>query len=76
MKKILNVTKHSDGTYSLNHLTHAQMAAIQNALVQNYVFRRDLKKKKQDEGHDLNSVAQSFLDFADQASDQITDLGF
>ena len=76
MKKILDITEHKDGTYSLNHLTFAQMAAIQSALVQNSVSLRELKEKKQAEGHDLNSLAQSFLDFANEASDQITDLGF
>lgn len=76
MKTILNITEHKDGTYSLNHLTHKQMAAIQSALVQNSVSLRELKEKKQAEGHELNSLAEFFLDFANEASDQITDLGF
>lgn len=76
MEKILDITEHKDGTYSLNHLTHDQLAAIQSALVQNYVTLRELKNKKQDEGHDLNCLAQSFLEFADKASNQIAYLGF
>lgn len=76
MKKILDITEHKDGTYSLNHLTSAQMAAIQSALVQNSVSLRELKEKKQADGHKLNPLAEFFLDFANEASDQITDLGF
>ena len=64
MKKVLNITEHKDGTYSLNHLTHDQMAAIQSALVQNSVSLRELKEKKQADGHELNSLAEFFLDFA------------
>lgn len=76
MKTILNITEHKDGTYSLNHLTHEQMAAIQSALVQNSVSLRELKEKKQADGHKLNPLAEFFLDFANEASDQIVDLGF
>lgn len=52
------------------------MAAIQSALVQNSVSLRELKEKKQADGHKLNPLAEFFLDFANEASDQITDLGF
>ena len=76
MKKILNITEHKNGTYSLNNLTREQMAAIQSALVQNYICLRELKEKKQAEGHELNPLAESFFDFANEASNQMVDLGF
>lgn len=76
MKTILNITEHKDGTYTLNHLTHEQMAAIQSALVQNSVSLRELKEKKQADGHKLNSLAEFFLDFTNEASNQIVDFGF
>ena len=34
------------------------------------------ERKKQAEGHDLNDVAAYYLTFADEASDQMSDLGF
>ena len=76
MKKVLNITEHKDGTYTLNHLTFEQMHAIQSALIQNSLSRGDLQKQKQAEGHDLNPVAASWLQFAEDASDQLLDLGF
>lgn len=76
MKKILNITEHKDGTYTLNHLTHEQMNALQAALINNWVSLKELREKKQAEGHDLNDVATYYLAFADEASDQMSDLGF
>lgn len=76
MKKVLNITEHKDGTYSLNHLTHKQMAAIQSALINNWVSLKELREKKQAEGHDLNDVAAYYLTFAYEASDQMSNLGF
>ena len=76
MKKVLNITEHKDGTYTLNHLTFEQMHAIQSALIQNTISLGDLQKQKQAEGHDLNPWAASSLTFAEDASDQLVDLGF
>ena len=76
MKKILNITEHKDGTYSINHLTHEQMNALQSALVENWTSLTHLKERKQREGSDLNDVAAYYLTFADEASDQMSDLGF
>ena len=76
MKKILNITEHKDGTYTLNHLTHEQMNAIQSALIQNWIELKHLKERMQREGRDLNDVAAYYLTFADEASDQMSDLGF
>ena len=76
MKKILNITEHKDGTYSFNHLTHEQMNALQSALINNWVSLKELREKKQTEGHDLNEVAAYYLTFADEASDQMSNLGF
>ena len=76
MKKVLNITEHRDGTYTLNHLTFEQMHAIQNALIQNSISLGELQVHKQAEGHDLNQVAASSLQFADAASDQLLDMGF
>lgn len=76
MKKILNITEHKDGTYSINHLTHEQMNALQSALINNWVSLKELREKKQTEGHDLNEVAAYYLTFADEASDQMSNLGF
>ncbi|HKM08728.1 MAG TPA: hypothetical protein VJ869_17355 [Sphaerochaeta sp.] len=73
---VLKITEHEDGTYTLNHLTYGQMRAIQHALIQNAIRLVDLKKQKQAEGHDLNSWAESSLQFADEASDQLLDMGF
>lgn len=72
MEKVLNITEHKDGTYTLNHLTSEQMHAIQSALINNWISL----KKKQAEGHDLSDVASYNLTFADEASDQMSDLGF
>ena len=76
MKKVLNITEHKDGTFTLNHLTFEQMHAIQSALSQRAVSLGNIKKEMQAEGHDLNPVAASSLQFADDASDQLLDMGF
>ena len=72
MKKVLKITEHKDGTYTLNHLTREQMHAIQSALINNWLWLEE----KQLEGHDLSDVAAYNLTFADEASDQLSDLGF
>ena len=76
MKKVLNITEHRDGTYSLNHLTFEQMHAIQSALIQNSISLVELLDKKWAEGHELNPMAAFSLQFADDASDQLLDMGF
>ena len=76
MKKVLNITEHRDGTYTLNHLTFEQMHAIYSALIQNSITLGELQMKKQAEGQDLNPVATSSLLFAVDASDQLLDMGF
>ena len=76
MKKVLNITEHKDGTYTLNHLTFEQMHAIQSALIQNAISLGDLQKQLQAMGRDLNSVAAFSLQFAEDASDQLLDLYF
>lgn len=76
MKMVLNITEHKDGTYTLNHLTYGQMRAIQHALVHNSIRLGDLKKQKQAEGIDLNPWAESSLQFAEDATDQLIDMGF
>ena len=76
MKKVLNITEHKDGTYTLNHLTFEQMHAIQNALIQNTICLGDLQGQKWGEGHDLNQMAAFSLQFAEDASDQLLDMGF
>lgn len=76
MKKLLNITEHKDGTYTLNHLTFEQMAAIQSALIQNSISLGELQVKKLAEGHDLNPWAESSLKFAVDASTQLLDMGF
>lgn len=76
MKKVLNITEHKDGTYSLSHLTFEQMHAIYSALIQNTITLGELQMKKQAEGLALNPVATSSLQFAVDASDQLLDLGF
>ena len=76
MKKVLNITEHRDGTYSLSHLTFEQMHAIQNALIQNSISLGDLQGKKWAEGHELNQMAAFSLQFAEDASDQLLDMGF
>ena len=76
MKKVLNITEHEDGTYTLNHLTFEQMHAVQNALIQNTLSLSDLQGQKWAEGHDLNPVAAFSLKFAEDASDQLLELGF
>lgn len=76
MKKVLNITEHKDGTYTLNHLTFEQMHAIQNALIQNSISLRDIQGQKWAEGRELNKMAAFSLQFAEDASDQLLDLGF
>ena len=76
MKKVLNITEHKDGTFTLNHLTFEQMHAIYSALIQNSITLGELQMKKQAEGQDLNPVATSSLLFAVDASDQLLDMGF
>ena len=76
MKKLLNITEHKDGTYSLNHLTHDQMAAIRSALIQKSISLGELQMKKQADGHELNPWAASSLKFAVDASTQLLDMGF
>ena len=76
MKKLLNITEHKDGTYSLNHLTHDQMAAIQSALIQNTISLGEVQGQKWAEGHELNPMAAFSLQFAEDASDQLLDMGF
>ena len=76
MKKVLNITEHKDGTYSLNHLTFEQMHTIQSALSQKAISLGNIQKEMQAEGHNLNPVATSSLHFADDASDQLIDMGF
>ena len=76
MKKVLNITEHKDGTYTLSNLTFEQMHAIQSAFDQNTIRLRALQMLKQAKGHDLNPVAASCLKFAEDASDQLLDMGF
>ena len=76
MKKVLNITVHRDGTYTLNHLTFEQMHAVQSALIQNTLSLSDLQGQKWAEGQDLNPVAAFWLQFAEDASEQLLDLGF
>ena len=76
MKKVLNITRHEDGTYTLNRLTLEQMQALQSALINNCVTLIQLKERKQREGLDLNAVAAFYLDFSYEASNQLSDLGF
>lgn len=76
MKKVLNITEHKDGTYTLNHLTIEQMAAIRSALIQKSISLGALQMKKQAEGQDLNRWAESSLQFALDASTELLDMGF
>ena len=76
MKKVLNITEHRDGTYTLSHLTFEQMHAIQNALIQNSISLGDIQIKTQAEGQDLNRWAASSILFAVDASVQLLDMGF
>ena len=76
MKKVLNINVHKDGTYKLSHLTFEQMHAIQNALIQNSISLRDLQGQKWAEGQELNPMASFSHQFADDASDQLLDMGF
>ena len=76
MKKVLNITEHKDGTYTLSHLTFEQMHAIQSALSLRAISLGNIKKKVQAEGLDLIPRVASSLQFADVASDQLLDLGF
>ena len=76
MKKVLDITEHRDGTYTLNHLTFEQMAAIRSALIQKSISLGELQMKKQADGLALNSWASSSLKFAVDASTQLLDMGF
>ena len=76
MKKVLNITVHKDGTYTLNHLTFEQMHAIQSALIENTIRLGELQGQKWAEGRELNPTAAFSLQFADDASDQLLDMGF
>ena len=76
MKKVLNITEHKDGTYTLSHLTFEQMHAIQNALIQNAISLVDLQGQKWAEGRELNQMATFSLQLAEDASDQLLDMGF
>ena len=76
MKKVLNITEHKDGSYTLNHHTFEQMHAIQNALIQNSISLGDIQMKKKAEDSDLNQWAASSLKFAVDASTQLLDMGF
>ena len=76
MKKVLNITEHKDGTYTLNHLTFEQMAAIRSALIQKSISLGELQMKMQAYGHELNQWASSSLKFAIDASTQLLDMGF
>lgn len=76
MKKVLNITEHKDGSYTLNHLTFEQMHAIQSALSQKAISLGNIQKEMQAEGSDLNPMAAFSLQFADDASDQLLDMGF
>ena len=76
MKKVLNITEHRDGTYTLSHLTFEQMHAIQSALIQNTICLGDIQGQKWAEGHELNPMAAFSLQFAEDASDQLLDMGF
>lgn len=76
MKKVLNITEHRDGTYTLSHLTFEQMHAIQSALIQNTISLGELQGQKWAEGQELNPLAAYSLQSADDASDQLLDMGF
>ena len=76
MKKVLNITEHKDGTYTLSHLTYEQMHAIQSALSQRAISLGNIKKEMQAEGLALIPRTAYSLQFADDASDQLLDMGF
>lgn len=76
MKKVLNITEHRDGTYTLSHLTFEQMHAIQSALIQNTISLGEIQMKKKAEGQELNRWAESSFKFAVDASTQLLDMGF
>ena len=76
MKKVLNITEHKNGTYTLSHLTFEQMHAIQSALSQKAISLGNIQKKVQSEGLKLLPVVAFSLQFADDASDQLLDMGF
>lgn len=76
MKKVLNITEHKDGTFTLNHLTFEQMHAIQSALSQRAVSLGNIKEKMKAEGLELIPRTAYSLQFADDASDQLLDMGF
>ena len=76
MKKVLNITEHKDGTYTLSHLTYEQMHAIQSALSQRAISLGNIQKEMKAEGLNLIPVVAYSLQFADEASDQLLDMGF
>ena len=76
MKKVLNITEHKDGTFTLNHLTYEQMHAIQSALSQRAISLGNIKKEMQAEGLALIPRTAYSLQFADDASAQLLDMGF
>lgn len=76
MKKVLNITEHKDGTYTLSHLTFEQMYAIYSALIQNTITLGGIQIQKWAEGRELNPMAAFSLQFAEDASDQLLDMGF
>ena len=76
MKNVLNITEHKDGSYTLNHLTYEQMHAIQSALSQRAISLGNIKKEMQAEGLALIPRTAYSLQFADDASDQLLDMGF
>ena len=76
MKKVLNITEHKDGSYTLNHLTLQQMHAIQMALSQRAISLGNIQKEMQAKGLALIPVVAYSLQFVDEASDQLLDMGF
>lgn len=65
MKKVLNITEHKDGTYTLSHLTYEQMHAIQSALSQRAISLGNIQKEMKAEGLNLIPVVAYSLQFAD-----------
>lgn len=76
MKKVLKITEHKDGTYTLNHLTFDQMHTIQSALFQKSISLGELKKQKQAEGQELNPWAEASLQFTLDAITQLISMDF
>ena len=52
------------------------MHAIQSALSQKAISLGNIQKEMQAEGHSHSPVAASSLQFAEDASDQLLDMGF